>query len=163
MAGRRQAQPKIEPGALPVDDYRHPEAKRPNNPPAALAAEGRTPAVPRATYAYSPRLTPALRSDPTGKADALPPLLEKATREPLTQPEAALLAEALRRHEPWLEWAGKRETPAFAVDPVALHIHERVSTQAILRTAARQDVTRDLFAGPKLSYAPAAASSRCFG
>ena len=81
MAGRRQAQPKIEPGALPVDDYRHPEAKRPNNPPAALAAEGRTPAVPRATYAYSPRLTPSLRSDPTGKADALPALLEKATRE----------------------------------------------------------------------------------
>lgn len=65
MAGRRQAQPKIEPGALPVDDYRHPEATRPNNPPAALAAEGRTPAVPRATYAYSPRLTPSLRSGPS--------------------------------------------------------------------------------------------------
>jgi adenine-specific DNA-methyltransferase len=106
-------------------------------------------------YAYSPRLPPALRSDPSGKADALPPLLDKATREPLTREEAALLAEALRRHEPWLEWAGKRETPAFAVDPVALHIHERVSTQAILRTAARQDVTRDLFADPKLSYAQA--------
>jgi adenine-specific DNA-methyltransferase len=38
------------------------------------------------------------------------------------------------------------------VDPVALHIHERVSTQAILRVAARRDVTRDLFADPKLSY-----------
>jgi adenine-specific DNA-methyltransferase len=103
-----------------VDDYRHPEPTRPNNPPASLAAEGRTPSVPRATYAYSPRLTPSLRSDPTGKADALPALLEKATREKLTQEEAALLAEALRRHEPWLEWAGKRETPAFAVDPAAL-------------------------------------------
>ncbi|MFN7305042.1 MAG: site-specific DNA-methyltransferase, partial [Acetobacteraceae bacterium] len=65
------------------------------------------------------------------------------------------MAEALRRHEPWLEWAGKREKPGFAVDPVALHIHERVSTQAILRAAARQDVTRDLFADPTLSYAQA--------
>lgn len=155
MAGRRRAQPSGQQGALPVEDYRHAGATRPNNPPAAIAAEGRTPPAPRTSYAYSPRLDPALRADPSGRADALPPLLEKATREKLTAEEAALLAEALRRHEPWLEWAGKRETPAFAVDPVALHIHERVSTQAILRAAARQDVTRDLFADPTLSYAQA--------
>ncbi len=155
MAGRRRAQPSGQQGALPVEDYRHAGATRPNNPPAAIAAEGRTPPAPRTSYAYSPRLDPALRADPTGRADALPPLLEKATREKLTAEEAALLAEALRRHEPWLEWAGKRETPGFAVDPVALHIHERVSTQAILRAAARQDVTRDLFADPTLSYAQA--------
>lgn len=155
MAGRRRAQPLGQQGALPVEDYRHAGATRPNNPPAAIAAEGRTPPAPRTSYAYSPRLDPALRADPSGRADALPPLLEKATREKLTPEEAALLAEALRRHEPWLEWAGKRETPGFAVDPVALHIHERVSTQAILRAAARQDVTRDLFADPTLSYAQA--------
>lgn len=155
MAGRRRAQPSGQQGALPVEDYRHAGATRPNNPPAAIAAEGRTPPAPRTSYAYSPRLDPALRADPSGRADALPPLLEKATREKLTAEEAALLAEALRRHEPWLEWAGKRETPGFAVDPVALHIHERVSTQAILRAAARQDVTRDLFADPTLSYAQA--------
>ena len=155
MAGRRRTQPSGEQGALPVEDYRHAGVTRPNNPPAAIAAEGRTPPAPRTSYAYSPRLDPALRADPSGRADALPPLLEKATREKLTAEEAALLAEALRRHEPWLEWAGKRETPGFAVDPVALHIHERVSTQAILRAAARQDVTRDLFADPTLSYAQA--------
>ena len=141
--------------ALPINDYRHNEATRPNNPPAAMAAEGRTPPAPRTRYAYSPRLDPELRSDPSGRADVLPALLEKATREKLTAGEAAVLAEALRRYEPWLEWAGKRETPSFSVDPVALHIHERVSTQAILRAAARQDVTRDLFADPKLSYAQA--------
>ncbi len=155
MAGRKRAKDVAPTGALPVEDYRHAEAKRPNNPPAAIAAEGRIPAAPRITYAYSPRLDPALRADPSGRADALPLLLEKATREKLTAEEAALLAEALRRHEPWLEWAGKREMPGFAVDPVALHIHERVSTQAILRAAARQDVTRDLFADPALSYAQA--------
>jgi adenine-specific DNA-methyltransferase len=155
MAGRRRTQPTPQQGALPVEDYRHTGATRLNNPPAAIAAEGRTPTAPKLTYAYSPRLDPVLRFDPTGRADALPPLLEKAKREPLSAAEAALLAEALRRHDPWLEWAGKRETPRFAVDPVALHIHERVSTQAILRAAARQDVTRDLFADPKLSYAQA--------
>ena len=140
---------------LPVEDYRHPGATRPNNPPAALAAEGRTPLAPRITYTYSARLDPALRSDPSGHADALPPLLEKAIREKLTTEEATLLARMLRRHEPWLEWAGKRETPGFAVDPVALHIHERVSAQAILRVAARKDVTRDLFADPPLTYSQA--------
>jgi adenine-specific DNA-methyltransferase len=57
-----------------------------------------------------------------------------------------VLAEALRAHEPWLEWAGKREAGGFEVDPVALNIHERVSAQAIIKAAARQDVTRDLFA-----------------
>ena len=154
MAGQRRAQRNGK-TALPVEDYRHAGTSRPNNPPAALAAEGRTPPAPRTSYAYSPRLDPTLRSDATGRADDLPPLLEKATREKLTPEEAALLASALRRHQPWLEWAGKREAPGFTVDPVALHIHERVSTQAILRAAARQDVTRDLFADPRLSYAQA--------
>ena len=39
---------------------------------------------------------------------------------------------------------------------MALHIHERVSTQAILRIAAREDVTRDLFADPQFDYHEAA-------
>ncbi|MBI2949734.1 MAG: hypothetical protein HYY23_19050 [Verrucomicrobia bacterium] len=39
--------------------------------------------------------------------------------------------------------------------PVALHMHERVSTQAILRVLAREDVQRDLFADPQLDYAKA--------
>ena len=48
--------------------------------------------------------------------------------------------------------AGKREQKSFTVDPVALHIHERVSTQAILKVAPREDVNRSLFAGPEQEY-----------
>ena len=66
-----------------------------------------------------------------------------------------MLTDALQRHEPWLEWSGKREKPWFEVDPVALHMHERVSTQAILRVLAREDVERDLFADPQHDYAKA--------
>ena len=62
-------------------------------------------------------------------------MLAKATKRKLTEAEAWAIAEALRGQEPWLEWAGKRETKSFSVDPVALHIHERVSTQAILKVA----------------------------
>jgi adenine-specific DNA-methyltransferase len=137
-------------GNGPAKAYRHKGEKRRNIPPAAIAAEGRVPAAPKLQYSYSPRLDPLL--DPSGAPDKLPELLDKAKRQPLTDAEAKLLAEALRRHDPWLEWAGKREASGFAVDPVALHIHERVSTQAILKVAARKDVTRDLFADPQLDY-----------
>ena len=92
-----------------VSDYRHPEATRKNNPPAKIAAEGYVPLIPKAEYLYSPRRPPELRFDQTGHADELPELLAKATKRKLTEAEAWALAEALRVHEPWLEWAGKRE------------------------------------------------------
>lgn len=135
-----------------ASDYRYPAAKRKNNPPAAVASEGVVPAIPKAQYSYSPRLPPELRFDPSGKPDALPELLAKATKTPLTKDEAAKLAAALRTQEPWLEWAGKREAKSFEVDPVALHIHERVSAQAILKVAARQDINHSLFADPEQEY-----------
>ena len=82
----------------------------------------------------------------------MPELLQTARQRRLSLDEARILADALRVQEPWLEWSGKRETKGFAVDPVALHIHERVAAQAILKIAARQDVTRDLFADPQQDY-----------
>ena len=135
-----------------VTDYRHDEATRKNNPPAKIAAEGTVPIMPKIRYEYSPRLAPALRFDSTGQADKLPELLQKAQRQPLTPAEATQLAEALRNQEPWLEWANKREKRWFEVDPVALHIHERVSPQAILRVAARQDIEPSLFGDPQQAY-----------
>ena len=136
---------------IEVADYRHDDTRK-NIPPAKIAAEGRIPAVPKITYSYSPRLDPTLHFDDLGGADALPELLATARQRALTEEEARVVAEALRVHEPWLEWAGKRETKAVEVDPVALHIHERVSSQAILKVAARQDITRDLFADPQQEY-----------
>lgn len=122
MASRRRANGG-EQRKLPVEDYRNAGTSRPNNPP---AADGRTPPAPRTTSAYSARLDPALRTAASGRAHALPARLENTTREELTAEEAALLAEVLRRHELWLEWAGKRETPNFRLDPLALHVNQRV-------------------------------------
>ena len=39
--------------------------------------------------------------------------------------------------DPQLVWSGKAERTSFEVDTVSLHIHERVSTQAILRAVQR--------------------------
>lgn len=136
-------------------DYRYSGEKRTNIPPARIAGEGAVPTVPKARYAYSPHLPPTLQFDPTGEPDKLDALVDKATKGALSTAEATRLKEALRVKEPTLEWAGKREQREkgfLEVDPVALHIHERVSARAIIRSALREDVQRDLFADPQQPY-----------
>jgi adenine-specific DNA-methyltransferase len=138
-----------------VTVYTYP-ARRKNNPPAGIEAHGSFQEAQRIRHEYNPHLAPVLRSSPeAATTDALPELLRKALHGPLSKNEVELLAYALRKHEPWLEWSGKREKPWFEVDPVFLHIHERISTQTILRVLARQDVQRHLFADPQLEYAKA--------
>ncbi|HXA17452.1 MAG TPA: site-specific DNA-methyltransferase [Thermoanaerobaculia bacterium] len=147
---------KTDPSAERVEAIKHESARRKNIPPAGLEAQGRIPKASSIRYEYNPHLPPVLRwsSDPAA-ADRLPELLQTARERSLTEDEARLLGEALRKHEPWLEWSGKREKPWFEVDPVVLHIHERVSTQAILKVLAREDVQRGLFGDPQQSYADA--------
>lgn len=139
------------PSETSVQDYRY-DSTRKNLPPAGLAAQGRVKETPKQRYTYNPHLPPVLRFDETGGEDRLPELLQEARTRPLTEEEARLLADALRAHEPWLEWAGKREKKGFEADPVALHVHERISAQAILKVAKREDPVRSLWAEPELSY-----------
>lgn len=142
-------------GGVKTADYRHAREKRTNIPPAKIAAEGNVPKAAVVRYRYSPHLPPALRFDPTGKADKIPELIAKAGSRPLSESEQKLLAEALRNQQPWLEWAGKQEEEDrgfFKIDPVALQIHERVSAQAIVRSAMREDIQRDLFGEQDLPY-----------
>jgi len=138
--------------AADVPALRHDNVTRLNIPPAGLAARGKIVREKPIRYAYNPHLAPALRFDATGGADALPALVEAAGTRTLEPAEIKRLQEALRAHAPWLEWTGKREQPWCVADPVALHIHERVSTQAILRVARRQDLQRSLFADPEQEY-----------
>lgn len=68
----------------------------------------------------------------------------------------------IRRHErtkysydphldPQLVWAGKAERTSFEVDVVSLHVHERVSSRAILEAVKRPSpVQLDFFAEPEL-------------
>lgn len=143
-------------GLPPTSDYRHGD-KRTNLPAAAMAHEGEVPKAKRVKYAYSPHLDPVLRFDPTGRADKVAAVVEKACRgERLDAGEQEILRAVGKNWEqPWLEWANKQEEHArghFSVDPVALHIHERISAQAILRAAQRDDTEHSLFASPEQSY-----------
>jgi adenine-specific DNA-methyltransferase len=64
------------------------------------------------------------------------------------------------RESPQLVWAGKaglkrvevEEQTSIEIPLVNLHIHERVSTEAILRSVKRQDAQRSLFADPELDF-----------
>ena len=140
----------------PALDYRHHHARRPNNPTAGNAPEGRVEPTARKVYAYDPHRSPTLRYDATGRADAvterMAALLADAQTRPLSAEEAAVISEALHQGQPWLEWAGKREQPAFVVDTPPIYIHERVSARALLKIAARQDIQRSLFGESDLSY-----------
>ena len=149
MARKKRSAKKQE---TEVQDYRHDDATRKNNPPAGIASHGQVHEKPKQEYAYNPHLPPRLQFDESGDADQLPELLQKAQRGPLSSDEVQTLAEALRHHSPWLEWAGKQEAESFAVDPVALHIHERVSAKAIVKVAERENVQRELFADPQQEY-----------
>jgi adenine-specific DNA-methyltransferase len=140
----------------PVTSYRHSEATRKNIPPAGLAAQSTVQETHPHRLSYDPHLSPVLRFDSTGETDQVmlhvQDILDRAKTSALTPEETQLLSDALlRSRQPWLEWAGKREKRWFEVDPVALHIHERVSANAILKAAQRLDIEHDLFADPRLS------------
>lgn len=106
-------------GSDKVQDYRHAEAKRKNNPEVGLSNWEPTPKTPpRQRYQYDPFL------------------------------------------DPQLQWTGKAERLSFDVDAVSLHIHERVSTQAIVKAVKRnggqlKDQQLALFADPQLPLSEA--------
>ncbi|MBL9153761.1 MAG: site-specific DNA-methyltransferase [Verrucomicrobiales bacterium] len=135
--------------------YQHPDKKRKNLPAAGMAVKDQEVETAKIPYAYDPHLTPVLRFDESGATDSLTTeveaLLEKAKTGALTEKEVRLLGDALlRSRQPWLEWSTKREKKTFTVDPVALHIHEKVSARSILRAAERDDLDDDLFGTKKL-------------
>ena len=148
---------KTKAKSVETTDFRHESAKRTNIPPAKIAGEGKVPDVDKQQCAYSPHLSPVLRFDPEARADKVEEAVEKACAgKSLANEEKVILrAVAANWKHPWLEWAGKKEEhdrQYRSVDPVALHIHERVSANAILNAAKRKDVERSLFADPELEY-----------
>jgi adenine-specific DNA-methyltransferase len=86
-----------------VQDFRHAEARRKNNPPAGVAPTYEVRERQTTRYAYDPHL------------------------------------------DPQLVWAGKAEHTSFEVDVVSLHIHERISTRAILEAVKKPEPQLALF------------------
>lgn len=147
--GKAPKAPKAEAPAVPFTQHRHADATRKNLPPAGGDAQQEVGHEQKIVYAFDPHRSPELRFN--GQIGRLKDLLVKATQEKLSVEEAAEFAKLIESEQPWLEWAGKQENPNFSVDPVALHIHERVSAEAILRAIRREDIQRDMFLTSQLS------------
>jgi adenine-specific DNA-methyltransferase len=90
-----------------VEDYRHEESTRLNNPPAGLAWQD-TDRPPKRTFEYDPRV------------------------------------------DPQLVWAGKAERISFSVDAPSIHVHERLSTEAIIKSVQKEPPQLSLFEDPEL-------------
>jgi len=56
--------------------------------------------------------------------------------------------------DPQLVWSGKAENTSFEVPTVFLHIHERISPEAIVWAIRREDPQIDLFAKPEMHLIP---------
>src|SRR4051812_4614941 len=100
----------MTPADRPVADYRHEEARRLNNPTAALAREDVAP-VPQRGFSFDPYL------------------------------------------DPQLVWSGKNEQETIDVEAPSIHVHERLSTDAIVKAAGREAAQIGLFADPGLDRA----------
>ena len=98
---------KSRSNAKHVDDYRHDDANRLNNPEAGLARY-ETEQPPNRGFVYDLHL------------------------------------------DPQLTWAGKAERTSFDVDAVSLHVHERLSTEAIVKTLRKEEPQLALFGDPQL-------------
>src|SRR6266540_514113 len=90
-----------------VEDYRHEEATRLNNPPAGMAQYD-TEKPPKRRYQYDPHL------------------------------------------DPQLVWAGKAERTSFEVEAPSIHVHERLSTEAIIRAVQKERPQLALFEDQEL-------------
>src|SRR5690349_10583373 len=99
MARKKSGSP---PNEIKAADYRYTADKRKNIPPAKMAGEGTVPVVPKAKYAFSPHLFPALRFDATGETDQFARLVDVAGTRPLSSEELAKLQLILQVREPTL-------------------------------------------------------------
>ena len=148
MAGKRKRTTK----QTEVGDYRHDE-ERLNNPPAGLAAEVEemaAAATPKREYAYNPHLDPQLMFDSQAIRQRAEQLIAEIAATDDLEVAQAKARELQRMQEPWLQWTGKAEHTSFDVDSVPLYIHERISTQAILRAVRREEVQKSLFGDPEM-------------
>ena len=158
-----------KPGGKTADSYLHSEDTVPMRPEIGTQANFRKKKAPR-TYRYDSSLSPALEWDgAAGRAlgEWLIAVIERASVLPaphaFAKPAAfkdaggaivlsvSLLHEAVdalkRLSKPFLTWAGKAERLSFDVPTLPLFVHERLSTQKIVKTLIghKTDKQADLF------------------
>jgi len=145
--GRR----KVKANGDDVKDFRFEEAKRKNNPPAGLAPTYETVReLETKHYAYDPHLDPALQFDASRTRAEVEAIIDRGLTAKTLEEAKAALKQLKKRQDAYLNWAGKAEHTSFEVDVVSLHIHERLSTRAILEAARKPVPQLKLFGETEL-------------
>jgi len=156
-------------GGKTAESYLHPTDTVPMRPEIGTQANFRKKKPPK-TYRYDSSLSPALEWDGTSgralgewligvieRASALPAPRAFKTPEEFKDTGGAVVLSiaslqdavaALKRlGKPFLNWAGKAERLSFDVPTLPLFVHERLSTQKIVKTLVghRSDKQADMF------------------
>jgi adenine-specific DNA-methyltransferase len=75
----------------------------------------------------------------------------------LAREDVAPIPERMFSFDPYLDpqlvWAGKAEQDELSVEAPSIHVHERLSTEAIMKAAQRENAQIALFADPGLDRA----------
>jgi adenine-specific DNA-methyltransferase len=132
--------------------YDHKESEAILRPDIGIQAQFKKKKEP-AKYRYDRSLDPQLSWDINADREHAEVLIEKV-RSANSMEDARSAAEELKRmSSPFLNWAGKAEQNSFSVPTLPLFVHERLSTEAILKSVQTHKQQLDLFADSKLDLA----------
>ena len=132
--------------------YDHKESEAVLRPDIGIQAQFKKKKEP-AKYRYDRSLDPQLSWDINADREYAESLIEKV-RSAKSIEDAHAAAEELKRiSSPFLNWAGKAERNSFSVPTLPLFVHERLSTEAILKSVQTHKQQLDLFADAKLDLA----------
>src|SRR5438876_7767099 len=146
---RRARNPKQ---AKAAKAYDHKETEAVLRPDIGIQAQFKKRKEP-ARYRYDRSLDPQVSWDINADREYAESLIEKV-RSATSIQDAHSAAEELKRiSSPFLNWAGKAERNSFSVPTLPLFTHERLSTEAILKSVQTHKQQLDLFADAKLDLA----------
>src|SRR5437867_6496820 len=132
--------------------YDHKETEAVLRPDIGIQAQFKKKKEP-AKYRYDRSLDPQLSWDINADREYSEALIERV-RNAKSIEDAQSAAEELKRiSSPFLNWAGKAERNSFSVPTLPLFTHERLSTEAILKSVQTHKQQLDLVADAKLDLA----------
>ncbi len=132
--------------------YDHKEAEAVLRPDIGIQAQFKKKKEP-AKYRYDRSLDPQLSWDINADREHAEALIEKVRSAKSVEDARAAADELKRLSSPFLNWAGKAERNSLNVPTLPLFVHERLSTQAILKSVQTHKQQLDLFADTKLDLA----------
>jgi adenine-specific DNA-methyltransferase len=132
--------------------YDHKESEAILRPDIGIQAQFKKKKEP-AKYRYDRSLDPQLSWDINADREHAEALIEKVRSAKSVEDARAAADELKQVSSPFLNWAGKVERNSFNAPTLPLFVHERLSTEAILKSVQTHKQQLDLFADTKLDLA----------